>query len=74
MAPPSPITQLTTAYNQIIARIVEITAQANPNVSIDGESYSKADYLATLNAQLLEVEKAIQRAGSPFDIKTCMKV
>lgn len=64
------VTALETSYYQILTRIQEITASPNPNVSIDGESYSKASYLETLNAQLLEVEKAIQRATGPFCLRT----
>lgn len=57
---------LLASRNQIAQRIREITAEANPTVSIDGVSVSRTEYLTALTNQLEVVEKALQRAGSPF--------
>ena len=61
---------LTTARAQIAERLVEVTSQPKPNYSVDGESYSWAEYMAQLQAQLEQLDKAIQRASGPFMVKT----
>lgn len=62
--------QLTTARDQIMARIVEVTASANPDYSIDGQSVSKAAYLSTLTAQLEPINTALQMADGGFEIRS----
>lgn len=57
---------LTTARDNICARLAEVTASARPNYSIDGETVSHADYIDMLNRQLETVNKQIQAMGSPF--------
>lgn len=61
---------LQASYNQVAARIKEITATPNPTVSIDGESINKTEYLEALTRQLLEIKKAIQRDSDPIEIRT----
>ncbi len=62
------IDSLTTAQANIAARLAEVTTKAQPNYSVDGESYSWADYVSMLTGQLETIEKAIQRAGGPYQI------
>jgi len=62
--------QLDTAIDQIIARIIEVTASPNPDYLIAGRSISKSAYLATLDAQLITLEEARQRADGAFEIRS----
>ncbi len=64
---------LDTAIANVTARLVEVTASAKPNYSVDGESYSWAEYLTVLNAQLFELKKARQRADAPFEVRSRMR-
>lgn len=60
------LANLQTARNQTAALIVSITANPKPDYSIDGESISWAAYLSNLTDRLEALDKAIQRAQSPF--------
>ena len=61
---------LATIRDQITARIIEVTASANPDYSVDGQSVSKAGYLATLTSQLESINKALQMADGGFEIRS----
>lgn len=65
---------LETARDQIAARIVEVTASANPDYSVGNRSISKGAYLAQLMDSLAKLEDAILRAdqttNGPFEIRT----
>ncbi len=67
------IDDLTTARDQVAARIKEITASANPDYSEDGASYSKAQYLVILVQRLQELQKAIQVLSGPFLLRSRAK-
>jgi hypothetical protein len=56
---------LTTARDQIAARMDEMTRNPKPNYSLDGESYSWESYFNMLSTQLLAVEQSMQRASGP---------
>lgn len=49
---PTPTAQLTTIRDQTLQRIVDITAQPKPSYSVDGQSFSHAEYLAQLRQTL----------------------
>jgi hypothetical protein len=61
---------LTQAQTNIGALIVQVTTNPQPNYSVDGESYSWADYLSMLMAQAKVLDEAIQRAGGPFEVSS----
>lgn len=61
---------LQTAYEQVIARIVEVTASANPDYSIAGRSFSKGAYLAQLTQQLKSLKEAIAIESGPYEIRS----
>ncbi len=63
-------TNLDTAISQVIQRIVDVTASANPDYSINGRSFSKASYLATLSGQLNVLRKARQEADGAFEVRS----
>lgn len=53
--------------DQILDRIVEVTAEANPTYDIDGEEIEWSEYLRMLNQQLKEIEEGI-KALEPYEI------
>lgn len=59
-----------TARDNVAARLAEVTASPRPNYAVDGESYEWADYVAMLTEQLENLDKAIQRAGGPFELRS----
>ena len=63
---------LTTARDNLAARIKDLTAQPKPNYSIDGQTVSWGDYLRQLLASQKEIEAAIVDAelasDGPFEI------
>lgn len=59
-------TALQTVRTQIIARITELTASLNPDVSDQGRSVQLAGLLRTLTDQLKAVEEEIQAAEGPW--------
>lgn len=66
------IDDLTTARDNLAARIKDLTAQPKPNYSIDGQTVSWGDYLRQLLASQKEIEAAIVDAelasDGPFEI------
>jgi peptidoglycan hydrolase-like protein with peptidoglycan-binding domain len=63
-------TSLDTAIAQTIARIVEVTASANPDYSVAGRSISKGAYLAQLNQALKELRETRQQFDGYFEVRT----
>lgn len=61
---------LITARDEIAERLAAISANPKPNYSLDGESYSWADYFDMLSRNLKNIEEAIQRADTPFEIRS----
>lgn len=61
---------LTTARNNIAARLAEITAAPKPNYSLDGESYSWSEYHDMLTRQLEKLEGLLSRAAGPFEVRS----
>ncbi len=64
------VENLTTAQNNIGVLLASMTANPQPNYSLDGESYSWADYLAMLLEKQKQIAEAIQIAGGPFDVQS----
>jgi hypothetical protein len=64
------VTNLITTRDEIAERLAAISANPKPNYSLDGESYSWADYFDMLSRNLKLIEEAIQRAGTPFEIRS----
>lgn len=66
------IDDLTTARDNLAARIKDLTAQPKPNYSIDGQTVSWGDYLRQLLASQKEIEAAIVAAqlasDGPFEV------
>lgn len=66
------IDDLTTARDNVAARIKDLTAQPKPNYSIDGQTVSWGDYLRQLLAAQQEIEAAIVAAqlasDGPFEV------
>lgn len=61
---------LTQAQTNLGALIAQVTANPQPNYSVDGESYSWSEYLAMLITQTENLDRAIQRAGGPFETRS----
>jgi hypothetical protein len=58
---------LQSAKLNISANLAAITANPKPSYSLDGESYSWAEYYQILIQQMLTLDEAIQREGGPFE-------
>lgn len=61
---------LQTVRDQLVARLIEVTATRNPNYSVDGESYSWESYTEMLTRQIDMIEKHMQRAEGPFEVRS----
>lgn len=59
---------LTTLKAQIEARLLEVTASAQPSYSIDGQSFSRAEYFQTLMDQYAAVQERIAQEDPLFEI------
>lgn len=59
---------LETARDNIAAIIAEITADPKPTYSLEGQSVSWESYLSMLLDKQEVLNKAIQQAGSPFQV------
>lgn len=55
------------ARDQLLDRLVEVTAEANPTYIIDGEMISWNEYLGKLRSELDEIETLINKF-KPFEI------
>lgn len=64
------IDSLNDELTAIVARRAEMVANRKPSYSIDGKSVSWNEYYKMLVDSQIEIEKAIQRAGSPMQIST----
>ncbi len=58
---------------QVVALRAQVVAKPKPNYSIDGESWSWAEYYQMLLTQQIELEKALQRAAGPIEMRTRMQ-
>jgi hypothetical protein len=47
-----------------------MTLKPKPSYSVDGESYSHGEYYQMLLTQQIELERAIQRASGPFQVRS----
>ena len=63
------IDDLNTAKQQLLDRIIEITAEPKPNYSIDGQNISWASYLQTLLDGINKLDIEIN-ALEPFEIQS----
>jgi hypothetical protein len=68
------MTGLIAIRDNILARLQEVTASANPNyTTTSGQSVSKADYLNTLYQNLEKAEERIRyqetREDGPYEIE-----
>lgn len=61
---------LQTALDEIAERLAEITTSSKPSYSIDGESISWNEYRSGLIMDMIELEKALQRASGPFEVRS----
>lgn len=61
---PTLVENLTTQLEQIAARIVEITASANPTISVAGRTIGKTEYLATLMQAQKDLFAQLQQADA----------
>jgi hypothetical protein len=67
---PTAAENLQTAYDNVARLIAEITEDPKPDYSLDGESYSWGAYLDMLTRQLETLQKQLQRASGPFEVRT----
>lgn len=67
----SNLTQIELAISQILARIVEITASANPTISVAGRTIGKTEYLRELRDALrdLREQKALEDGGGAWEVR-----
>ena len=61
---------LIATQNNIGALLAQVTANPQPNYSLDGESYSWADYVSMLRGQLRGLQTDIQDASGPFEVNS----
>ena len=64
------LADLQTAYANIAAKLVAMTANPKPNYSLDGESYSWQQLFASYTAQLEKLKDAIQREEGPYELRS----
>jgi len=64
------VDDLKTARDQLVARIVEITASPKPSYTVDGQTVSWTAYLKELREGLRQLEEEIRRAEGPFEVRT----
>lgn len=62
--------RLITARDNLDARIVDLTGSLNPDHSEAGRSVQLSGYLDTLMRQRDLIDKLIQRAGGPAEVRT----
>lgn len=60
------LTNLQTIESNLEARIIEVTASAQPNYTVNGQSFAKADYLKTLMDQLKATREMIAKDGGGY--------
>ena len=58
------------SINNLTAVIKDITTNPKPNYSINGQSVSWADYLATVTDQLNKMLEIQQKINTPYLIQT----
>lgn len=58
------------SITQLTAIIKDITTNPKPNYSINGQSVSWADYLATVTSQLDKMLELQQKINTPYLIQT----
>ena len=58
---------LTSARANIAKQLADLTANPKPTYSLDGVNVSWTDLFNSLMGQYAEIEKALQRAGGPFE-------
>ena len=61
---------LSTALDQLAARIVEVTASVNPDYSVGNRSISKGAYLLQLQQAFKEMQSMAQNASGSYEVKT----
>ena len=67
MATGVPATDLQTAYNNLCARIADVTANPKVSYTIDGRTYNWTEYLAMLIQNRAPLKQAIQDELGPFE-------
>lgn len=72
--PPSNLSQLQTAKQQILANLVSITANPKPTYSLDGQSVSWESYHSMLVTQLAAINDLIVIESGPFVFQTIGEV
>lgn len=60
---------LATARANIAAKIASVSANPKPNYSVDGQTFSHADYFRMLTEQYRMLGQ-LQNEGAPFEIVT----
>jgi len=63
-------TDLITLRDQLMARILEVTAAPKPSYSIDGQAVSWTQYLTELRKQLKDTNGLINDADGPYSFET----
>lgn len=63
----SVLSDLTTAREQLAARLVEITASPKPSYTIDGQHVSWHSYQQQLTGQIERLNRLIQQESGPFE-------
>lgn len=58
---------LRTAYDQIIEKILEVTANPKPDYSVDGQSVSWSAYYSMLMRLRQDLREALLQAEGPFE-------
>lgn len=64
---------LTTALNQIATQLADLTAAPKPSYSVNGRSISWGEHFAALTARYEEIEKMLQRADGPFELRSTVR-
>lgn len=61
---------LRTAYDQVVEKILEVTANPKPDYSVDGQSVSWSAYYAMLTRLRQDLREALLQAEGPYEFHT----
>lgn len=61
---------LTTAKENLAAKLAELTASPKPSYSIEGQSISWGEYYSMLTAQMKAINELLNQEATPLEVRT----